>query len=107
MALNLPLMDAQTTLQAAQAQAAKQPARMADPAKAKQAAQDFEAQFLSQMIGQMFAGVSTNGLFDGGNGEKMFRSLLFDQFGKVLARAGGIGIADAVQREILKHQEVS
>ena len=104
MAFNMPLMDPQTTLQAAQA--TKQPSRTYDAAKAKQTAQDFEAQFLSQMIEQMFSGVSTSGLFDGGNGEKMFRSMLFDQFGKVLARAGGVGIADAVQREILKSQEV-
>jgi len=104
MALNTPLADPQLSLQAAQA--AKQPAHTANAARAKQAAQDFEAQFLSQMVEQMFAGVSTSGLFDGGNGEKMFRSMLFEQFGKVLARAGGVGIADAVQREILKAQEV-
>ena len=104
MALDTPLLDTQTTLHAAQG--LKRPAHTLDVAAAKQAAQDFEAQFLSQMVEQMFAGVGTSGLFDGGNGEKMFRSMLFDQFGKVLARAGGIGIADAVQREILKAQEV-
>jgi Rod binding domain-containing protein len=76
-----------------------------DPAQAKQAAQDFEAVFLSQMIEHMFAGIETDGLFGGGHGEETFRSLLYDEFGKVLARAGGIGLADSVQREILKAQE--
>jgi Rod binding domain-containing protein len=104
MAFNTPLVDTQTALQAAQS--AKQPSRTRDAAHAKETAQDFEAQFLSQMIEQMFSGVGTSGLFEGGNGEKMFRSMLFEQFGKVLARAGGVGIADAVQREILKSQEV-
>jgi Rod binding domain-containing protein len=32
--------------------------------------------------------------------------MLFQEFGKALSRAGGVGIADAVQREILKTQEV-
>jgi len=104
MAFDTPLMDMQTTLHAAQG--AKAPARTHDAERAKQTAQDFEAQFLSQMIEQMFSGVGTSGLFGGGNGEKMFRSMMFEQFGKVLARAGGVGIADAVQREILKAQEV-
>jgi len=104
MALDSLPIDPTVSLQAAQG--ARQPSRTLDAAKAKQTAQDFEAQFLSQMIGSMFTGVNTSGLFDGGHGEEMFRSMLFDQYGKVLAKAGGIGIADAVQREILKAQEV-
>ena len=94
------------SLSLAAANTPQAPGKSANAAQAKQTAQDFEAQFLSQMIEQMFTGVSTNGLFDGGNGEQMFRSMLFDQFGKVLAKAGGVGIADQVQREILKIQEV-
>lgn len=97
------LADPTFAIQAAQAN--KPPAHSNDPAKAKQAAQDFEAQFLSQMVEHMFAGVGTGGMFNGGHGEEMFRSMLFDQYGKALARAGGVGIADAVQREILRVQE--
>jgi peptidoglycan hydrolase FlgJ len=94
------------TVSLATAQGSQKPGNTANAAKAKQTAQDFEAQFLSQMIGQMFTGVGSSGMFDGGNGEEMFRSMLFDQFGKVLAKAGGVGVADQVQREILKIQEV-
>ena len=35
-------------------------------AKAKDAAQKFESQFLAQMIGQMFEGIETDGPFGGG-----------------------------------------
>jgi len=35
----------------------------------------------------------------------MMRSLLVDEYAKEMTRAGGIGIADAVTREILKVQE--
>jgi Rod binding domain-containing protein len=66
--------------------------------------QDFEASFLSNMLGQMFEGISTDGPFGGGQGEAMFRSLMMDSFGKQIAKSGGIGVASAVQREMLKMQ---
>ena len=44
------------------------------------------------------------GPFGGGHGEEMFRSLLTDSMAKEMTKAGGIGLADTVQREILKLQ---
>ncbi len=73
-------------------------------AKAKDAAEKFESQFLSQMLGQMFKGIDTDGPFGGGFGEEMFRSLMTDAMAKNVTKAGGIGLADTVQREILKMQ---
>lgn len=73
-------------------------------AKAKDAAQKFESQFLSQMLGQMFQGLETDGPFGGGHGEEMFRSMMTDAMAKKMTQAGGIGLADTVQREILKLQ---
>jgi flagellar protein FlgJ len=76
-----------------------------DPAAAKKTGQDFEAFFLSQVFEHMFAGVQTDSVFGGGNGEAVYRSLLLQQYSKVAAKSGGIGIADTVQREILRAQE--
>ena len=73
-------------------------------AKAKDAAQKFESQFLAQMIGQMFEGIETDGPFGGGFGEEMFRSMMTDAMANQMAQAGGIGLADTVQREMLKLQ---
>ena len=75
--------------------------------KAKDAGQKFEAQFLSIMLQQMYAGVKTDGPFGGGLGEEMFRSLMTEEMGKQMSKAGGIGLADTVQREILKLQGLS
>jgi Rod binding domain-containing protein len=72
--------------------------------KVKDAAQKFEAQFLSVMFQHMFEGVKTDGPFGGGEGEAMFRSLMTEAMGKQVAKAGGIGIANTVQREMLKMQ---
>lgn len=84
---------------------APRPATTADPAAAHKTGEDFEAFFLSQVFENMFAGVGTDSLFGGGNGETVYRSLLLQQYSKVAAKAGGVGIADAVQREILRAQE--
>ena len=73
-------------------------------ARAKTAAQTFESQFLSQMIGQMFEGIQTDGPFGGGFGEEMFRSMMTDAMAKKMTQAGGVGVSDVVQREILKMQ---
>ena len=73
--------------------------------KLREAAQDFEAVFLSQMIKPMFDTVPTNTMFGGGQAENIYRGLMVDEFGKSVAKAGGIGIADTVYRELLKLQE--
>jgi len=72
--------------------------------KAKDAAEKFEGQFLSFMLQQMFEGVKAEEPFGGGHGEEMFRSLMTEAMGKQMAKKGGIGLADTVQREILKMQ---
>ena len=72
--------------------------------KVKDTAQKFEAQFLSSMFQSMFAGLKTDGPFGGGAGEDMFRSLQTEAMAKHVAKRGGIGVADAVQREMLKMQ---
>ena len=54
----------------------------------------------------MFSGIKTDGLFGGGHGEEVFRSMMLQEYGKSVAQRGGFGIADAVQRQILSLQEV-
>ena len=84
-----------------------------NPAKAAKVGRQFEAQFVSQMFQHMFEGVKTDGIFGGGSGEEMFRSLLIDEYGKMVANrddlsghGAGFGIGAAVQKMLLKHQEV-
>ncbi len=70
------------------------------------AAKDFEAIFITQMIKHMFEGVETDENFGGGSGEDTMKTLLFDEYGKTISNAGGIGIAENIQRELLAMQEV-
>jgi Rod binding domain-containing protein len=100
-------MDAMLGTRDTLSMAARAPAlpRGGNAAEAGKAAQDFEAFFLSQMVEEMFAGMEPDALFGGGQGESVFRSLLLQEYGKAIAHSGGVGIADAVQKEILKLQE--
>ena len=74
-------------------------------AKAKAAAEDFEAFFVSHAFEDMFAGMSSDPVFGGGEGEDMFKSLLLQEYGKQVAKAGGIGVSEMVQRQLLQLQE--
>lgn len=76
-----------------------------DRAKVEEAAQDFEAFFLTRMMESMFEGVSTEGMFGGGEAEKIYRSLLLDEYGKEMAKLGTIGVKDYVMDAVLKLQE--
>ena len=75
-------------------------------AQALEIAEKFEALFLSQMLAPMFESLKTDGPFGGGSSEGIYRSLMVEEYGKSIAQAGGLGIAEAVQREILKMQEM-
>ena len=89
----------------AQSQTAPRVEGTRNAAEARRVAEDFEAFFLAQMLENMFSGITTDGPFGGGHAESIYRSLLNGEYGKLLSRTGGIGVADAVQREILKLQE--
>jgi Rod binding domain-containing protein len=72
--------------------------------KAKSTAEDFEAVFLNSMFQQMFTGISGEGPFGGSGGAGVWRSFLTDEYSKSFAKAGGIGLSDAVYRELLAKQ---
>jgi len=67
--------------------------------------EDFEAQFISQMVGTMFNTVEEDTMTGGGQGGEMYKSFLADEYGKIIAKAGGIGISDQVKKELLRLQE--
>ena len=84
----------------------KTPAATGNAAVAAKASKEYEGVFISQFLGSMFSGISTDGPTGGGEGEEMFRSLMIDQYSKSIEQRGGFGLAAAVKRQLLKHQEV-
>ena len=75
--------------------------------KIAQTAKTFEQTFLAQMLGSMFEGVNDNSAFNGGSGEKAFRSFLNDAMAKQMVAHGGIGLARPVEQEMLRLQGLS
>lgn len=81
-------------------------ARSGESRRIREAAEQFESVFLAQMLSPMFETLGTDGMFGGGSGERVYRSLLVEEYGKAIASSGGVGIADQVEQEMLKLQEV-
>jgi flagellar protein FlgJ len=100
-------MDAtlQSAMMATQAAPVKTPAATANPAAASKSAKEFESVFISQFLGSMFSGIPTDGPMGGGEGEEMFRSMMVNEYGKSIEARGGFGLASAVTRQLMKHQE--
>ena len=74
-------------------------------AKARASAQDFESVFLQAMISEMMSGLGKDGPLGEGEAGGAWRGLLVDQYASTVSKAGGIGIADTVYRDILALQE--
>jgi peptidoglycan hydrolase FlgJ len=73
-------------------------------AKAKGAAQDFEAVFLNSMFSQMTSGIKGEGPFGDTPGTGVWRSMLTEQYSKSFAKAGGVGISNDVYRTLILQQ---
>lgn len=74
---------------------------------AEATAKEFESMFLSQMMEQMFGDSIGDEAFGDSDSSQIYKGLLMDAYGKEISRAGGIGIAPYIQRELLKLQEVT
>ncbi|MCB9988732.1 MAG: rod-binding protein [Rhodospirillales bacterium] len=76
--------------------------------KIEEAAQEFEAVFLSEMLKPMFEGtMEPDPMFGGGKGEEIFKGMMLQEYGKMLADKGGVGIAEHVKAELIRIQETA
>jgi flagellar protein FlgJ len=91
-------------IDATPAPAAASAAQLARRGQIHQTAQNFESTFLTSVLQTMFQSLSTAPPFGGGPGEDMWKSFLAEAMAKDMARRGGVGVANAVEREMLKLQ---
>lgn len=74
--------------------------------RTRKAAEDFEALAIGQLLAPMFKTVNVSkGMFGGGKGEEAWKPMMVDEMAKMLAKNGGIGLAESVYREMLRMQE--
>lgn len=72
--------------------------------EARQAAQAFEAQFLGQMFQLVTEAMPVDDVFGGGQGEKVFRGMMTEQWAESAAKQGATGLADSIMRELINQQ---
>lgn len=64
-------------------------------------AEDFEALFVKQMLGSMRSTLdSENDLLHGGLSQDIFEDMLYDEYSRVMAKTGSIGIADMIYNQL-------
>ena len=73
--------------------------------KAHAKAADFEAMFLSSMFQHMFTDIGNEGPLGNGTGVGVWRTFLTNEFGKSLAKSGGVGIANQVYKSLMARQQ--
>jgi len=76
-----------------------------DKSAVKAASKEFEAVFLNTMLQEMFTGLENGGTWGTGHGADAWQSLLIDEYARSISEAGGIGLAESVERELLRLQE--
>jgi flagellar protein FlgJ len=72
----------------------------------RETAQEFEALFLAQMLATVNQGLG-QGLTGEGSDADIYQDMFNQEVARLISRTGGIGVADAILREMLKMQEVA
>jgi Rod binding domain-containing protein len=78
-----------------------------DPSKAiRKTAEQFEAYFIQQMMKTMRESIEKSDLVDGGNME-MYQDLMDKEVSLSMAKRGGMGMADMLERQMNQAQALS
>jgi len=72
---------------------------------ARTAAREYESVFVATMLNAMSSGIEAETPFGGGNAEATWRGMQNEEIAKEIAASGGLGIADAIYRELIAIQE--
>jgi len=65
-----------------------------------QACRDFESVFINYTLQQMRRTVPKEGLFNGGQAEEIYTSMLDNETAKSISRHGGLGLADLLRQQL-------
>lgn len=71
-----------------------------DQAELRKATQEMEAFFLSLLWREMRATIPRSGLFPRGLAEDIFEEMLDQAYAQAMAKAGGLGLADILYRQL-------
>ena len=76
--------------------------------KLRKQAVELEGVFLTTLMKEMFSSIDTSeSSFGGGFAEETWRGMQAEQMADVLARSGGVGLADALLPDLIAAQEAA
>lgn len=73
-----------------------------EEAKMKEAAEQFEAVFLQQMVDSMWKSLPNEGLLSGSNEEALYRDMFNQALSEEMAKSQSFGIKDVILQEMEK-----
>ena len=76
------------------------------PPHVSKLAREYESVFLQTSFQAMF-GELMDGVGDAGAGSATWQSMLVEEYANAVADAGGIGLSDAIARDMLQYQEIA
>ena len=75
---------------------------MNSPEEVEKAAKEYEAVAVTKMLQQMYSDVKIDPLFGNKNTESIYKDMLLNEYGKLVADNGGIGLAKALTKDVQK-----
>lgn len=66
----------------------------------KEACSDFQAIFVKQMLDSMRKTVNKTGLLDGGQAEKIFEDMLYDEYAQKISKTADLGLDDMLYQQL-------
>lgn len=66
----------------------------------RKSAKDFESIFVGMMLKSMRASIQKSGFLDGGNAEDIYKSMLDQEYSKMMSETGRMGLADTIERQL-------
>lgn len=100
MKISMPQPLSALTLQANQLNKIPVTKDVSDDAKLREAANDFEAIFIQQMLKTMRKTSFESDLLPKSEGEKVFQSLLDEQYALLSAKSGSLGFSEMIYQQL-------
>jgi peptidoglycan hydrolase FlgJ len=75
---------------------------MSSQEEVEKAAKEYEAVAVTKMLQQMYSDVKIDPLFGNKNTESIYKDMLLNEYGKLVADNGGIGLAKALTKDVQK-----
>ena len=68
-------------------------------------ARELEGVMISQMVEPMFPKDDGSGIYGGGQGSDIYRMMMIQQYGQILSRSNGLGVAENIAKRLSKKGE--